>query len=50
MTTEERVAAGINYSTIHIDLMIGGPEVDAGGIAADGSETPVLEHGRWVLG
>jgi aminopeptidase len=44
-----RLAAGINVSSIHIDLMIGGPDVDVDGIAADGSVVPILEQGRWVL-
>ena len=36
-------------SSIHIDLMIGGPEVDVEGIARDGTRAPVLEQGHWVL-
>ena len=44
-----RLAAGINVSTIHIDLMIGGPEVDVEGVGADGSVVRILEQGRWVL-
>jgi aminopeptidase len=49
MTPEERLAAGINQSSIHIDVMIGGPDVDVDGIGADGSATPILHQGRWVL-
>lgn len=49
MTPEERQAAGINQSTIHIDVMIGGPEVDVDGLGADGVATPVLRQGVWVL-
>jgi aminopeptidase len=45
----ERLAAGINVSSIHIDLMIGGPEVDVAGIARDGTRAPVLDQGHWVL-
>ncbi len=45
-----RLAAGINVSTIHIDLMIGGAEVDVDGLGADGSVVRILEQGRWVLG
>jgi aminopeptidase len=44
-----RQAAGINVSTIHIDLMIGGPDVDVDGVGADGSVVPILAQGRWVL-
>ena len=45
-----RLAAGINVSTIHIDLMIGGAEVDVDGLGADGSVVRILEQGRWMLG
>jgi aminopeptidase len=45
-----RLAAGINISAIHIDLMIGGPDVDVDGIGPDDATVPILERGRWVLG
>jgi aminopeptidase len=44
-----RLARGINVSSIHIDLMVGGSEVDVDGIGSDGSVVPILEQGRWVL-
>jgi aminopeptidase len=49
MDDEGRLEAGINVSTIHIDLMIGGPDVDVDGIRADGTGVPILEQGHWVL-
>ena len=49
MDETQRVDAGINVSAIHIDLMIGGAEVDVDGIGRDGSEVPILSRGRWVL-
>src|SRR4051794_5045716 len=39
----------INDSQIHIDFMIGSPEVDVFGLAADGNEKPVLVGGDWQL-
>ncbi|MGX6447257.1 aminopeptidase [Patulibacter sp. S7RM1-6] len=36
-----------NRSAIHVDFMVGSPEVTAIGVAADGSETPVLVAGAW---
>jgi aminopeptidase len=39
----------INDSEIHIDFMIGSPEVDVWGVAADGTEVPVLAGGDWQL-
>ena len=50
MDDEERVAAGINVASIHIDLMVGGPDVDVDGIGSDGSAVPILRQGHWVLG
>jgi aminopeptidase len=44
-----RLALGVNVSSIHLDVMIGGPEVDVDGIAGDGSATPVLRDNAWVL-
>ena len=39
----------INESEIHIDFMIGSPEVDVVGLGADGNETPVLVGGEWKI-
>ena len=41
-------AERINQSEIHIDFMIGGPEVTVFGVDADGNEVTVLEGGAWV--
>lgn len=49
MDDEGRVTAGVNVSAIHIDLMIGGPEVDVDGVRSDGSIVPILARGTWVL-
>ena len=38
-----------NRSTIHVDFMIGGEDVDVTGIAADGAETTVLRAGVWQI-
>ena len=40
---------GINSSLIHLDMMIGGPEVDVLGVRADGTTAPIIEQGEWVL-
>jgi aminopeptidase len=38
-----------NDSSIHVDLMIGGPEIRVDGIDKDGSSVPILRDDRWVL-
>ncbi len=39
----------INRSSIHIDFMIGSPEVEVDGVDVDGSAVPVLRDGRWQI-
>jgi aminopeptidase len=39
----------VNDSTIHVDFMIGSPEVSVSGVAADGTETPLLVQGAWEV-
>jgi aminopeptidase len=39
----------VNTSRIHIDFMIGSPQVEVTGLAADGTRTPVLRGGAWAL-
>ena len=39
----------MNHSTIHIDFMIGAPDVDVTGITQDGAEIPVLIAGQWRM-
>jgi aminopeptidase len=46
---DEADIARVNDSTIHVDFMIGSPDVRVLGLAADGTETPVLEQGRWQI-
>lgn len=39
----------INHSQIHIDVMLGSPEIDVTGVRADGAELPVLIGGDWQI-
>ncbi len=41
--------ARANDSRIHIDFMIGSPEVDVDGLDADGNAVPVLRGGAWQV-
>jgi aminopeptidase len=45
----ERLAAGVNDSGIHEDLVLGGPEVEVDGLIAGAEPTPILRHDEWVL-
>jgi aminopeptidase len=48
MATEELAALGANESLIHVDWMIGGPEMSVDGISADGTPEPLMRNGDWV--
>jgi len=39
----------VNRSEIHIDFMIGSPELDVTGVTADGERVPVLREGDWQI-
>ena len=41
--------ARVNASEIHIDFMIGSPELDVDGITASGEQVPVLRGGAWQI-
>jgi aminopeptidase len=38
-----------NTSSIHIDFMIGSPEVEVDGVERDGTRVPVLRGGEWQI-
>ena len=49
MCVDEEDEPRINDSMIHVDFMIGSPEVEVRGVASDGAETPVLVGGAWQV-
>lgn len=48
MTNEERIAAGINDSMIHVDFMIGSPSMQIDGVTRSGEVVPVFRNGNWA--
>jgi aminopeptidase len=46
---DEADRARVNKSRVHVDFMIGSPEIDVDGIDADGNAVPVLRNGAWQV-
>ncbi len=49
MTQEELDAKGANYSLIHVDFMVGGPELQITATKKNGEEVSLFKDGNWVL-
>ena len=49
LTQEELEAKGANFSLIHVDFMIGGPEMEIIAYAKDGSQTALFKDGNWTF-
>jgi aminopeptidase len=46
---DELLERGVNVSGVHTDFMVGGPDVDVDGLAADGAVVPILRGDLWQL-
>jgi aminopeptidase len=47
LAPDEATGASINVSDIHLDFMIGSPELEVFGVTAEGDKVPVLISGAW---
>jgi aminopeptidase len=49
LTSDEETGARVNVSDIHLDFMIGSPQLDIAGLTPDGDRVPVLIDGTWRI-
>jgi aminopeptidase len=48
-TVDGEPGEGLNAANIHVDFMIGGPELEVDGVLADGTVVPLIRDERWQL-
>jgi aminopeptidase len=48
MSADQKLAAGMNTSLVHVDWMIGSGELDIDGISKDGKAEPLMRKGEWA--
>jgi aminopeptidase len=48
-TRSETPARAVNSSTIHLDVMIGGPDLEATGFNGRGRRVPLIREGAWQI-
>ena len=48
-TRSEKPARGVNRSSMHLDVMIGSPELEAAGIDTRGRRIPLIRGGAWQI-
>jgi aminopeptidase len=45
----EKPARGVNQSMVHLDVMIGGPDLEVTGVTAKGRRLPLIADGLWQI-
>lgn len=49
MSEEEFEKAGGNTSIVHVDFMIGSPDLNIDGETRDGNIEPIFRNGNWAI-
>lgn len=49
LSTEQRIGAGLNQASTHVDVVVGSPDVQIDGIHADRSVVPITRGDEFVL-
>jgi aminopeptidase len=44
---DELMRRGVNHSAVHVDFMVGGPEIDVDGLKAGGGAVPLIREDVW---
>lgn len=47
LSEDELLDVGLNASTVHVDFVVGSPEVSVYGVRDDGTEEPIISQGEW---
>jgi aminopeptidase len=47
--TRTNGSRGLNRSDVHLDVMIGSPELEVTGVTAKGKRIPVIADGLWTI-
>ena len=48
-TRTEKPGKGLNRSSVHLDVMIGSPQLEVVGVTAKGKRVPVISDGLWAV-
>ena len=47
--TDGELDDGLNVANMHVDFMVGGPELEVDAVLADGTEVPLIRNEEWQL-